>query len=193
MNKVVERTSVLQQKRSDDELVRDYLAGNPESFDKLYHRYRLPILRYFRRQLAAAQADDCCQETWFKLINSLPGYQFQGRLQAYLFSIAHNVLMDSFRRVMRKPEVSEDKVAFNEVAEEGSEVSQVVSKAQLQSLLYEQLLKLPVHQREVWLLRQETNLSVQEIAESTGSTVEGVKSRLRYANEKLKQGMQRYV
>ena len=129
----------------------------------------------------------------FKLINSLPGYQFQGRLQAYLFSIAHNVLMDSFRRVMRKPEVSEDKVAFNEVAEEGSEVSQVVSKAQLQSLLYEQLLKLPIHQREVWLLRQETNLSVQEIAESTGSTVEGVKSRLRYANEKLKQGMQRYV
>ena len=69
----------------------------------------------------------------------------------------------------------------------------ISERGELREKLHALILGLPAHQREAWLLRQETSLSTQEIARVTGTSEEGVKSRLRYARDKLKQGMARYV
>ena len=64
---------------------------------------------------------------------------------------------------------------------------------ELKEKLRGELHKLPVAQRTAWLLQQESGLSLEEIARLSQATVEGIKSRLRYANQKLKSGMQKYV
>ena len=160
-------------------------------------RHKGPLYRYLMRQLPPHQAEEAFQETWLKIIKALPGYTDQGRLQAYLFRICHNVLMDVHRANMRHvDEATQDEVIQDEaeqMTDGASDVVTQVTDAQLHDKLCEQLARLPVAQRAAWILKHETQLSVNEIAELTDSTAEGVKSRLRYATDKLKLWMQNYV
>ena len=174
---------------SDNELVSAYTSGDQLAFEQLYSRYRGSLYRYFLRQLPPASANDGFQETWYKFVNSLDRYNNQDKLQAYLFKIAHNVLMDYHRKSMRE----QGELVVEELVDDGADPVTQVSAAQLKQLLLQQLQKLPVAQRSVWLLKNETQLSLQDIAELTETTLEAVKSRLRYATDKLKVGMQRYV
>ena len=98
--------------------------------------------------------------------------------------------MDFHRKQARAPEladVEDTEIAGNESPE------QEIDQAELHAQFRSELEKLPIHQRSVWVLKQESGLSLEQIAKMTSSTKEGVKSRLRYANEKLKAGMQKYV
>ena len=174
----------------DDALVAAYLDGDVHAFETLYRRHKDPLYRFFVRQLPAATAQDAFQDTWLKLVDALPTYKAQERFAAYLFAIAHNVLNDHHRRQMRSPEPSEPEVE-HPATTPGSEMDH--EQAELRARLHELVRALPLNQRTVWLLRQETDLSLQQIARLTRSSVEGAKSRLRYARETLKAGMQRYV
>jgi RNA polymerase sigma factor (sigma-70 family) len=178
---------------SDDDLLLRYQRGDAASFEQLYARHKGPVYRFFLRQLPPAQANDGFQETWTKLISNLDKFEARGVFQAYLFKLAHNVLMDHHRKSMRPINQTTNAVETEDIEAEGSDVAEQVSRAELRTLLYEQIAALPVNQRTVWLIKQETQLNHSEIAELTGTSLEGVKSRLRYANEKLKAGMQRYV
>jgi len=175
---------------SDDALVLRYRQGDSGAFELLYERHKGPIYRFFLRQLAPAQANDGFQETWTKLISNVDKFEPRGAFQAYLFKLAHNVLMDYHRLAMRSG-ISDN--APSDIVEEESDVAGKVSDMQLRTLLHAEIARLPLNQRTVWLIKQETQMNLSEIAELTGATLEGVKSRLRYANEKLKAGMQRYV
>ncbi len=176
--------------RSDDALVADYRAGDQDGFAALYDRYRGPVYRFLLRQLPEAAAQDLFQETWMKILRALqtPTYQAQGVFEAYLFRTAHNLLMDHFRREARRPVQSS-----LEVEQLSEDLEDELSQEQLRERLYQEVAKLPVEQRSVWLIKQESALDMQAIADITSTSLEGVKSRLRYANDKLKAGMQRYV
>ncbi len=176
---------------TDDELVARYLGGDQDAFASLYARYRAPLYRYFLRQVGREVVDDLYQEVWMKTIRRLNSYQPEGRFQAYLYKIAHSVLMDEHKRSARRP-VSEDG-AVERLVDGEAPLEESVGDEELRSMLYARILELPVNQREVWLLRQETDLSLKDIADLTDATVEGVKSRLRYASDKLKAGMRRHV
>lgn len=176
--------------RDDDALVAAFRAGDPEAFEELYERYRGPVYRFLLRQLPEATAQDLFQETWMKLLRALQtsSYKPQNVFEAYVFRIAHNLLMDFFRRETRSP------VQQAVDAEHPSEtLEDELGEEQLRERLYEEVAKLPVEQRSVWLIKQESALDLQAIANITATSVEGVKSRLRYANEKLKAGMQKHV
>ena len=176
--------------RSDDALVADFRGGDQGGFAALYDRYRGPIYRFLLRQLPEAAAQDLFQETWMKILRALQTstYQAQGVFEAYLFRTAHNLLMDHFRREARRPVQS-----GLEVEQLSQDLEDELSQEQLRERLYEEVAKLPVEQRSVWLIKQESALDMQAIADITSTSLEGVKSRLRYANEKLKAGMQRHV
>ena len=179
---------------SDDLLVLNYQRGDSASFEKLYNRHKGAIYRFFLRQLPPAQANDGFQETWTKLITNIDKFEPRGAFQAYLFKLAHNVLMDHHRQSMRaSARRAEGEIEPDDIVAEGSDVTEQVSAAELRQLLHAEIALLPINQRTVWLIKQETRLNHTEIAELTGTSLEGVKSRLRYANEKLKAGMQRYV
>lgn len=177
---------------SDDDLIRQYLTGNQEAFEMLYGRYRNSVYGFFKRQLADAPAQDAFQDTWIRLIDSLEKYRATDQFSGYLFTIAHNVLTDVHRRQARHPE-PEELEADDLAAGHDSEPEHDLSHTRLQAHFRSELKKLPIHQRSVWILKQETDFTHEQIAKLTRSTTEGVKSRLRYANEKLRAGMQKYV
>ena len=177
--------------QSDEKLMLAYAEGDAEAFDVLYERHKGALYRYFSRQLTPAEANDCFQILWEKLIGNRDRYRPDSAFRSYLFTIAHNVLMDHYRKQGRiGPEAA---VEPDELEQEEADPEAKHERGQLLDKLHELIRLLPNHQREAWLLKQETTFSTAEIAAVTGTSEEGVKSRLRYAREKLKQGMARYA
>lgn len=183
---------------TDAELMRLYAAGDQASFGRLYERHRSPVYRYFRRQLPPDQADDCFQVLWMKVIDHAPRYRPSGEFRHYLFTLAHNVLMDHYRRSRRaeapadEPE-DDDDGATPELIDGAPGPDGLLADARLRERLLALIERLPFHQREAWLLRYQAELSPEAIATITGTSLEGIRSRLRYAARKLKSGLMRHV
>lgn len=181
---------------TDAELILAYAAGDDAAFARLYERYRGPLYRYFRRHVATDQADDCFQALWLKVIDQAPRYRPSGTFNGWVFTLAHNLAMDVHRQRARRPERTDGAAvdaALAEVADGAATLDEAVAREEQQRRLRSALEGLPFHQRDAWLLRQEAALSVEEIARVTRTSIEGVRSRLRYANSKLKEGLLRYV
>ncbi|HEX7037160.1 MAG TPA: sigma-70 family RNA polymerase sigma factor [Pseudomonadales bacterium] len=187
-----------QRQTTDAELMRLYASGDQASFGRLYERHRGPVYRYFRRQLPPEEADDCFQVLWLKLIDHAPRYRPSGEFRHYLFTLAHNVLMDHYRRSRRRVEASADEPASDEdlameLVDGAPGPDGLLAEAELRERLLALIGRLPFHQREAWLLRHEAELSPEAIAAITGTSLEGIRSRLRYAARKLKSGLMRHV
>ena len=129
------------------------------------------------------------------MVRSAATYVPKAKFKTWLFTLAHNRMVDVLRA--RKPQVSLDAES-----EEGFELAntlaidsgfgplqQVEHRQQAQALL-DALAELPEVQREAFLLQAEAGLSLSEIAEATGTNAETVKSRLRYARQKLRQSLE---
>ena len=174
----------------DDALIARYLDGEAEAFDDLYARHKDPLYRFFLRQFETADANDAFQETWTKLVTHLNRYKPQGNFTGYLFTLAHNVAMDRFRRDKRFVTGLDDP---DEHAAETQTPETAASSTELADLLKQEIRNLPINQRTVWLMKNETGLTAQQIASVTGATTEAVKSRLRYATDKLLTGLRRHV
>ncbi|MCZ6642543.1 MAG: sigma-70 family RNA polymerase sigma factor [Gammaproteobacteria bacterium] len=191
----------------DEELMSAYAAGSQQAFEILYARHKGVLYRYFLRQLGDERANDCFQNLWLRLIKARDRYEPSGAFLGYLFTVAHNVLMDEHRKSMRNPVYRADELEedYNGAQVMGLSIDGdldgaidggldgAIDRDRLRHRLHQLLLTLPFTQREAWVLRQETELSAREIAELTESSEEGVKSRLRYATSKLKAGMARYA
>lgn len=174
----------------DDLLMARYRAGDLAAFESLYQRYRGLVYRFFLRQLPQADAEECHQEVWLKVIEGADGFRAQGQFRAWLFTIAHHALTDRHRRAMRHaaidPDVETDGLADPAPGPE-ADTEQALTAARLHRLVA----ALPLAQREALLLKESAGLSLAEIAAVTGATEEGVKSRLRYAMQKLRDALGR--
>ena len=171
---------------SDDDLMIRFAGGNYPAFEALYARHKDAVYRYFLRVTDAASSADAHQETWTRIVAHRQNYRPTGRFRAYLFTVAHNVLMDQFRRPAWETGSHPEPVA------DGSPESDA-SGVELATRLNLLIERLPVVQREALIMRKEAGLTIREIASITGVTEEGVKSRLRYAVNRLKRGMKGYV
>lgn len=174
-----------------------YAAGDAAAFDHLYERHRGAVYRFFLRQLPADQANDCFQTLWLKLIRSRRRYRASAPLRAFLFTLAHNVLMDHYRHNRRLVTMETDNLEMlADESLENADSDMILTQAETAELaerLRTLIGSLPFHQREAWLLLQEASLSHDEIASITRTSPEGVKSRLRYARAKLKAGLKAHV
>lgn len=162
-------------------------AGNTAAFDELYARYKDRTWRYFRRQLDDDTARDCQQELWMKLIERRDAYRAEGKFDAYLFSMAHSVLVDSQRKHLRVIDKGTDTNVLVETLQAGGrlEPERATSLERAIAALKSAIAGLPIAQRNTFVLRQESGLSYNAIAEATNTSTETVKSRLRYARNKL--------
>ncbi len=180
----------------DEELMRAYAGGDAAAFEVLYTRYRKSLYGFLLRQCGSPQvAEELYQETWIKLIRARERYEVRARFRTFLFSIAHNVLIDSYRSAGRRPDLQGlEYDEGNPVADQGPQPLPEPEGAAVAGQLAERLLallgELPDAQREVFLLKEEGGMSLAEIAAATGAGPEAVKSRLRYAWAKLRGGLQ---
>jgi RNA polymerase sigma-70 factor (ECF subfamily) len=173
---------------NDDLLMLAWVGGDVAAFETLYARHRGPLYRFLMRQLRnQALADEFFQDVWQRVIAAREGWKPEAAFSTWLFRIAHNRLNDHWRAAKHRPPAPEDaderaaRVADPSTPER--ELSDFEQRRRLQRALEE----LPDEQREVLLLRLEQELSLEEIGAITGVGRETVKSRLRYAMDKLRQ------
>ncbi|WP_144638409.1 RNA polymerase sigma factor [Bordetella genomosp. 13] len=171
--------------RADDEsLMLAYGAeGDTAAFDALYARHRAGLYRYLLRGTRNPQtADDLFQETWSRVIDARARYRPEARFSTWLLQIAHNLVVDSYRRQPARATVDDaEDVLAAMPAPEHEQPEQQVSQFQARRSLQRAIEQLPDEQRQALLLKWEQDLSVEDIAQITGTPRETVKSRLRYA------------
>lgn len=171
--------------KTDEQLMQQYAKGNAQAFDQLYARHRGALYRYFRRQVNdEATANDLYQGVWEKIISARKKYRSSAPFTAWMFRIAHNHLIDHYRR--SKPVGQTEMDSLPDLQAEPTE--QAID-GQQRVKLQNGIAALPPEQRNTLLLKLETGLKMEEIASVTGASRETVKSRLRYAVDKLKRSL----
>lgn len=174
-----------------------YRDGDAGAFDALYARHKGGLYRYLARQCRdAVAAEELFQDVWMNLIRARAGYTVQAKFTTYLYRLAHNRLIDHYRKHAHAAAAAfddEDGEALAEVPDQRDRPAEdrLDGKRQAGRLL-ELIAALPEAQREAFLMQQEGGMSVEEIAQATGVTRETAKSRLRYAMNRLRQGMREW-
>jgi len=172
---------------SDEKLMERYANGDAGAFDELYARHRGPLYRYFIRQVNdRASANDLYQGAWEKIIRSRDRYRSSSRFTVWMYTIARNHLVDHYRGMRPAAQVEMDELSD----QNPGPVEGVIDCEQNEQLLAG-ISALPEEQRTALLLKLETGLKMEEIAKVTGTSIETVKSRLRYAVGKLKRSLVR--
>jgi RNA polymerase sigma-70 factor (ECF subfamily) len=178
---------------ADEILMLRYREGDADAFTRLYARHKGPLYRYLLRQCnPPAVAEELFQDVWLKLIAARAGYTVQAKFTTYLYRLAHNRLIDHYRGSARGLPLSyaDDCPEWAEVSAptEAQPENQDDRRRQAEHLL-NLLAELPEAQREAFLLKEEAGLSLEAIAQATGTGRETVKSRLRYAVARLRRGL----
>lgn len=185
-------------KKTDEQLMEDYRKGDLQAFDHLYSRYKDVLFRYLARQTGnIAISEEIFQDSWAALIKNRKNYTVKAKFKTYLFHIAHNKLIDYYRS---QKNVQGDIASYEDEYKEL--VSDTTAEKNLEnttdtSIKYEYLLillnKLPAAQRDVFLMHEETGMTLKEIANIMGVSRDTVKSRLKYAMQRLRKGMRRFT
>jgi RNA polymerase sigma-70 factor (ECF subfamily) len=175
--------------KTDEELMLAYAHGDVRAFDALYVRRRGMLYRFILRSIAdRASADEIFQETWSRLIAARERYRIEAKFSTWLLQIAHNLIVDSFRRTRPRAGAEETEAVMRDLdVAESDRPDQVLGDFEQRRRLQRALEGLPVEQREAFLLRVEGGLGLEEIAAVTGAGHETVKSRLRYAFAKMRE------
>jgi RNA polymerase sigma-70 factor (ECF subfamily) len=167
----------------DEELMLAYGRGDAGAFETLYKRYRGPLYRFVLRAIQQRSvAEELFQEAWIRVIEARSRYAPQARFTTWLYTIAHNLLVDHWRKKgLPLVQLDDDPP----LAAPDNPARQAEARESLARLL-QAIDALPAAQREAFLLHEEAGLTVAEIAAVTGAGEEAAKSRLRYAMAKLK-------
>lgn len=171
----------------DETLMLAYVDGDVAAFEQLYARHRVRLYRHLLGQVRnGALADELFQDVWQKVIAARAGWRPEASFTTWLYRIAHNRLADHWRALRHRPPAPHDADERTaRVPDPGTperQLSEFEQRRQLQLALD----ALPAEQREVIMLRLEQELSLEQIGEVTGVGRETVKSRLRYAMDKLR-------
>jgi RNA polymerase sigma-70 factor (ECF subfamily) len=179
---------------ADEQLMLRYRDGDATAFETLYGRHRGGVFRYVLRQVGLrSSAEEVFQEIWMKIISSRARYRVEARFATFLYHIAHNCVVDHFRRKTPLHLISlddEEGEALEVAGPAGEQPERVVALRQSAARLLNALALLPPEQREVFLLHEEGGLTLEEIATVTSTGRETVKSRLRYALARLREGIE---
>ncbi|MCK9452007.1 MAG: sigma-70 family RNA polymerase sigma factor [Bacteroidales bacterium] len=172
---------------TDKELVESYLNGNHTSFELLINRHRTRIFSYIMMLVKDRQlADDVFQDTFIKIIKTFKSgaYKEEGKFIQWAMRIAHNLIIDHFRKAKRIPytDVKNDLYDFLEnIGLSDPTVEQQMITEQIHEDLRKMIALLPDEQREVLYLRLYAEMSFKDIAELTNVSINTALGRMRYA------------
>jgi RNA polymerase sigma-70 factor (ECF subfamily) len=189
---------------SDLELLGRYHTGDHSAFAVLLARYQGPVFNFLLRSLGERQAaEDLTQEVFLRVIQGSSGFQSQAKFSTWLFAIARNLCVDQGRRMRHRRHASLDASAPD--AEGGSALRLVerlraiqpstdrsAASGRIRERVAKAVAHLPEEQREVFLLRQVHDLAFAEIATICSIPENTVKSRMRYALERLQKALADY-
>ena len=172
---------------NDQELVQAYIKGDQSAIETLINRHRSKVYTYILLTIKNQPlAEDLFQETFIKVIQSLRGgkYRDNGRFLSWVIRIAHNLIIDHFRKEKQMNSVSNDDSEvdlFNSKKLSDSNIEELIVNSQIKAEIRTLINELPDDQREVVLLRHYGELSFKEIAEQTDVSINTALGRMRYA------------
>ena len=180
---------------SDKELIERYQDGDVHSFELLIGRYQKQVYSYIFTLVKDKQlADDVFQDTFVKVIQTIKSksYKDDGRFVQFAMRIAHNLVIDHFRKENRIPTVessSEDYNYIDNVPITDASVEQGMIVDQVHSDLHKMIAYLPDEQREVLRMRIFDDMSFKDIADITNVSINTALGRMRYALINLRKMM----
>ncbi|MBA7564126.1 RNA polymerase sigma-H factor [subsurface metagenome] len=172
---------------TDFELVQEYLDGNRTSIEVLINRHRKKIYTYILLVVKDQHlAEDVFQETFIKVIKSLKEgrYRDNGRFISWVIRIAHNLMIDHFRKEKQLNTISNDSYEndiFNSKKFAERTIEEKIVFDQISKDVRQLIQELPDDQKEVVILRHYCGLSFKEIAEQTNVSINTALGRMRYA------------
>lgn len=172
--------------KSDKTLIREYLNGKESSFEILLNRYKDRVFSYILFTIKdKALANDIFQETFMKVIRTLKKgrYNEEGKFLPWVNRIAHNLMIDHFRKNQKYPTTSggENFDIFDIIPDEQRTVEDQAIKDQILTDVKKLIYELPQDQKEVLMMRMYFDMSFKEIAERTNVSINTALGRMRYA------------
>ena len=173
-------------KVTDAVLVKDYINGNELALSELIRRHQHRIYSFIYSKVFDKDiAEDIFQDTFIQVINTLKRgkYNEEGKFLPWVMRIAHNLVIDHFRRNKRMPKFdnSGDFNIFSVLSDSGLNAEKQIIKDQIESDLREVIRELPEDQLEVLTMRIYKEMSFKEISERTGVSINTALGRMRYA------------
>jgi RNA polymerase sigma-70 factor (ECF subfamily) len=169
----------------DSALMLRYKDGDVAAFEMLYRRHNDALYRYLLRLCQHRDAaEDIFQEVWGKIVKARDNYRPTAKFTTFLYRVAHNCFIDYIRRNKRHSMTAD--IEPDSQADPGDLPETETERSLARRRLDVALRQLPDEQRDVFLLREEAGLSLEQIASVTDCNRETAKSRLRYAVNKLR-------
>ena len=170
----------------DSALVKEYISGNEKSLEVLINRHNQRITSFiYSKVLDRDVTEDIFQDTFIKVIKTLKkgSYSEEGKFLPWVMRIAHNLIIDHFRKNKRMPkfEGSDDFNIFSVIGDEKLNAEKQIIKDQIDTDLRMLIEELPEDQKEVLLMRIYRDMSFKEISENTGVSINTALGRMRYA------------
>ena len=168
-------------------MVQAYIKGDHSAIEVLINRHRSKVYTYILITIKNQQlAEDLFQETFIKVIQSLRSgkYKDNGKFLSWVIRIAHNLVIDHFRKEKQMNAISNDDSEvdlFNSKKLSDSNIEELIIHGQIKSEIRTLINELPDDQREVVLLRHYGGLSFKEIADQTDVSINTALGRMRYA------------
>lgn len=170
----------------DSVLVQEYISGNEKALETLINKHNQRISSFiYSKVMNRDITEDIFQDTFIKVINTLKKgtYSEEGKFLPWVMRIAHNLIIDHFRKNKRMPkfEGSDDFNIFSVISDDKLNAEKMIIKEQIDSDLRVLVDELPDDQREVLLMRIYKDMSFKEISENTGVSINTALGRMRYA------------
>lgn len=183
---------------TDETLMVRYQRGDRTAFATLVRRHHRPLYNFVLRQLRKPQAaEDVTQEIFLRVVENANEFKHEARFSTWVYTIARNLCIDQLRKAVHRRHPSldqplgpgDEQSALGELVADGRPVGdaeRAAASSQMMTIVTQLLDTMPDEQREVFLLREVANLPFREIAVVTGVAENTVKSRMRYALDRLR-------
>ena len=174
------------QHQDDAALVQDYVNGNERALEVLITRHKLKIYNFvYSKVFDRDTAEDIFQETFIKVIKTLKRgvYNEEGKFLPWVMRIAHNLVIDFFRKNNRIPtfDNNDEFDIFQLIGDGNPTAERAMIEEQVVEDLQKLIVELPDDQKDVLTMRLYKDMSFKEIAESTGVSINTALGRMRYA------------
>jgi RNA polymerase sigma-70 factor (ECF subfamily) len=189
---------------TDEVLMMQFQGGDQSAFALLVRRHKTPIFNFVLRQIhSRPSAEDIVQDVFVRVVQKAATFKHEARFTTWVYSIARNLCIDHLRKMSLRRHPSLDQPPGHDQARPalgdrvadghpGAAADRALTSTDIGERIVVAVEALPADQREVFLLRQVAKIPFKEIANMTGVPENTVKSRMRYALERLQDALSEY-
>lgn len=190
--------------RSDQELMLSYRGGDEAAFEMLYRRHEKPLLNFFYRVVMnAVEAENLCQETFFRIVRAKKKYEATAKFKTWLFQIALNLCRDRLRRMKHRSHISLSTQASSQndgdielqelISDPSSDLEKHMETEELGALVQGAITSLPEDEHLVVVLKEYQGAKFSEIANIMNCPIGTIKSLNHRAHKKLRKILAKYI